>query len=73
MQCLRISIVYFAEWSNLLYTTVFDGFYMCCPYEDAVCCLNRIHCCPKGFVCDIETGSCDPKIIGEMGQINMLE
>jgi hypothetical protein len=23
----------------------------CCPYEDAICCGDGVHCCPNGFVC----------------------
>ena len=31
----------------------------CCPLVRAVCCLDRIHCCPEGTVCDIARGSCE--------------
>ncbi|GFU48511.1 progranulin [Nephila pilipes] len=33
----------------------------CCPYPDAVCCADQLHCCPKGTECDIETGACFPQ------------
>ncbi|KAL3832722.1 hypothetical protein ACJMK2_024339 [Sinanodonta woodiana] len=23
----------------------------CCPSPNAVCCIDRLHCCPNGFVC----------------------
>lgn len=23
----------------------------CCPYEDAICCGDGVHCCPNGFIC----------------------
>jgi len=51
--------------SNLLATQCRDGSYCpglqtcclamygvgCCPYEDAICCGDGIHCCPNGFIC----------------------
>ncbi|XP_049838398.1 progranulin-like [Schistocerca gregaria] len=30
----------------------------CCPYPDAICCLDGLHCCPFGTVCDEEHGRC---------------
>ncbi|XP_048373527.1 progranulin [Sphaerodactylus townsendi] len=30
----------------------------CCPLEEAVCCSDHIHCCPKGFTCDLAEGTC---------------
>ncbi|XP_061444484.1 progranulin isoform X2 [Rhineura floridana] len=30
----------------------------CCPLEEAVCCSDNIHCCPKGYTCDLSAGSC---------------
>ena len=33
-----------------------SGTYGCCPLEKAVCCSDNIHCCPHGYVCDVEAG-----------------
>ena len=32
--------------------------YGCCPYPDAVCCADKIHCCPNGYKCDVQAGRC---------------
>ncbi|XP_054724395.1 progranulin-like [Uloborus diversus] len=37
------------------------GTYACCPLENAVCCSDYLHCCPKDTVCDLEQGKCNPK------------
>ncbi|XP_041673046.1 granulin a [Cheilinus undulatus] len=29
----------------------------CCPLPDAVCCSDRLHCCPKGYTCNA-AGDC---------------
>jgi len=33
-----------------------DGSYGCCPYRQASCCSDKIHCCGEGYSCD-ESGS----------------
>ena len=35
-----------------------DGMYGCCPYYNAVCCSDHIHCCPYGTICNVGTGQC---------------
>lgn len=30
----------------------------CCPFQDAVCCSDQIHCCPSKMVCDVQHGKC---------------
>jgi len=35
-----------------------DGGYGCCPLSDAVCCEDKIHCCPQGSQCDVSGGEC---------------
>ncbi|KAL8175687.1 UNVERIFIED_CONTAM: hypothetical protein K2H54_004734 [Gekko kuhli] len=35
-----------------------SGAWGCCPFAQAVCCADHIHCCPSGFTCDVATGSC---------------
>ncbi|XP_045615308.1 progranulin [Procambarus clarkii] len=31
----------------------------CCPYADAVCCTDLMHCCPHGTTCNTTIGTCD--------------
>ncbi|XP_064112594.1 progranulin-like isoform X2 [Macrobrachium nipponense] len=33
--------------------------YGCCPYSEAMCCDDGIHCCPKGTNCNTTLGTCD--------------
>ncbi|KAG5832945.1 hypothetical protein ANANG_G00296590 [Anguilla anguilla] len=35
-----------------------SGSYGCCPYPDAVCCSDQLHCCPSGTTCDLEHNTC---------------
>ncbi|KAI1896514.1 hypothetical protein AGOR_G00095560 [Albula goreensis] len=35
-----------------------SGVYGCCPYQDAVCCSDHLHCCPGGTTCDLERKTC---------------
>ena len=30
-----------------------SGRYGCCPYQDATCCSDYIHCCPYGYTCNL--------------------
>ncbi|XP_078017753.1 granulin a isoform X1 [Epinephelus lanceolatus] len=32
--------------------------YECCPFAQAECCGDHMHCCPAGTVCDTATSSC---------------
>ncbi|XP_063693192.1 uncharacterized protein LOC134825040 isoform X3 [Bolinopsis microptera] len=32
----------------------------CCPFQEATCCSDMVHCCPKSTVCNTERGTCDP-------------
>ncbi|XP_056286411.1 granulin b isoform X2 [Pseudoliparis swirei] len=34
------------------------GAYSCCPYAQAVCCSDQLHCCPPDTECDLEHGAC---------------
>ncbi|XP_019409475.1 PREDICTED: granulins isoform X2 [Crocodylus porosus] len=34
------------------------GAWGCCPFTEAVCCSDHIHCCPEGFTCDPGQGIC---------------
>ncbi|KAH6939554.1 hypothetical protein HPB50_019342 [Hyalomma asiaticum] len=40
--------------------------FTCCPLPHAVCCPDREHCCPRGYVCDNETDACKPSHTGGM-------
>ncbi|XP_068610498.1 LOW QUALITY PROTEIN: granulin b [Brachionichthys hirsutus] len=35
-----------------------SGEYGCCPYPEAICCSDLIHCCPGNTICDLEHGVC---------------
>ncbi|XP_037089088.1 progranulin-like isoform X2 [Pollicipes pollicipes] len=35
-----------------------DQPYGCCPFLNAVCCADRMHCCPTGYQCDLARGMC---------------
>jgi hypothetical protein len=35
-----------------------SGDYGCCPLPNAVCCSDRLHCCPEGYTCDVSAGTC---------------
>jgi len=35
-----------------------DGSWGCCPMPLAVCCADRLHCCPRGSTCNAQTGKC---------------
>jgi len=30
----------------------------CCPYTSAICCDDKLHCCPRGFKCDNRLQTC---------------
>lgn len=36
-----------------------SGAWGCCPFTQAVCCEDHIHCCPAGFTCDTQKGTCE--------------
>ena len=38
-----------------------SGKYGCCNFERAVCCADKVHCCPEEFDCDIDTNTCISK------------
>ncbi|KAI3359510.1 hypothetical protein L3Q82_013913 [Scortum barcoo] len=35
-----------------------DKGYECCPFDQAECCGDHMHCCPGGTICDFATSSC---------------
>ncbi|XP_051969744.1 granulin b [Xyrauchen texanus] len=34
------------------------GEWGCCPLVKAVCCYDHTHCCPQGYTCNLEFGTC---------------
>lgn len=35
-----------------------DGSYGCCPFPNATCCSDKLHCCPSEMTCDVKHGMC---------------
>uniref|UniRef100_A0A8C7FIW6 Granulin b n=1 Tax=Oncorhynchus kisutch TaxID=8019 RepID=A0A8C7FIW6_ONCKI len=35
------------------------GKWGCCPLVKAVCCTDHEHCCPQGYSCNMQTGTCE--------------
>ncbi|XP_058037244.1 progranulin isoform X1 [Ahaetulla prasina] len=35
-----------------------SGSWGCCPLEEAICCPDHTHCCPKGYQCNLSEGTC---------------
>ena len=35
-----------------------SGEYGCCPLPHAVCCSDKLHCCPEGYRCDLSAQTC---------------
>ncbi|XP_029013949.1 granulin a [Betta splendens] len=46
-----------------------DGGWACCPFPEAVCCNDFLHCCPHGKQCNLAAGTCD----GETGALPWAE
>jgi len=38
-----------------------DGGYGCCQFANATCCADKLHCCPHGTICDLESYVCRTK------------
>ncbi len=36
-----------------------SGSYGCCPLPNAVCCNDRVHCCPTNYKCDLGSMTCN--------------
>uniref|UniRef100_A0A3Q2P8Z2 Granulin b n=1 Tax=Fundulus heteroclitus TaxID=8078 RepID=A0A3Q2P8Z2_FUNHE len=41
-----------------------SGEWGCCPLVKAVCCADHEHCCPQGYTCNMQTGTCEKKGYG---------
>ncbi|KAI7803277.1 granulin a isoform X2 [Triplophysa rosa] len=35
-----------------------DGQWACCPMPKAVCCDDKVHCCPEDSICDVQSSKC---------------
>ncbi|KAM6896946.1 granulin b [Xenentodon cancila] len=35
-----------------------SGDYGCCPYQNATCCSDHLHCCPSNSICDLKHQFC---------------
>ncbi|XP_062330269.1 granulin b isoform X1 [Osmerus eperlanus] len=42
------------------------GEWGCCPLVKAVCCTDHEHCCPQGYSCNMQTGTCEKKMKGPL-------
>ncbi|XP_071247984.1 progranulin-like isoform X2 [Salvelinus alpinus] len=40
------------------------GEWGCCPLVKAVCCTDHEHCCPQGYSCNMQTGTCEKPVEG---------
>lgn len=38
-----------------------SGEWSCCPMVKAVCCSDHEHCCPQGYSCNMQSGTCEKK------------
>ncbi|XP_056608956.1 granulin a isoform X1 [Triplophysa dalaica] len=38
--------------------TEVDGQWACCPMPKAVCCDDKVHCCPEDSICDVQSSKC---------------
>ncbi|KAM6450019.1 progranulin isoform 2-T2 [Liasis olivaceus] len=49
-----------------------SGSWGCCPMLEAVCCSDHVHCCPKGYQCNVAEGTCqkDAQSIPLVSKIN---
>ncbi|XP_065507328.1 progranulin isoform X2 [Caloenas nicobarica] len=36
-----------------------SGAWGCCPLEQAICCRDHQHCCPRGYTCNVAAQSCE--------------
>ena len=37
--------------------------YGCCPTPKAVCCSDKLHCCPNGYKCSTASGTCTKSVL----------
>ncbi|XP_031415477.1 granulin a isoform X2 [Clupea harengus] len=44
----------------------------CCPLTGAVCCSDQAHCCPQGYVCNLEAGSCQRSTLFQVQMLPLI-
>ncbi|CAN9508674.1 unnamed protein product [Ophioblennius macclurei] len=49
-----------------------SGEWGCCPLVKAVCCADHEHCCPQGYTCNMESGTCEKKGVVSLPQSSVL-
>uniref|UniRef100_F6QWT8 Granulin n=1 Tax=Monodelphis domestica TaxID=13616 RepID=F6QWT8_MONDO len=49
-----------------------SGRWGCCPFPEATCCEDHIHCCPHGYTCDTKAGICKQGVYNEPWLKNMM-
>ncbi|KAM3863970.1 granulin a [Diretmus argenteus] len=48
---------------------LFTGQWGCCPLQKAVCCPDQKHCCPQGYSCNMDSGSCQKLIMLQLQRV----
>nr|XP_046271757.1 granulin a [Scatophagus argus] len=49
------------------------GEWGCCPLENAVCCPDKVHCCPHGYTCDVASNSCQKLITLQLDTVPLTQ
>lgn len=49
-----------------------SGDWGCCPLEHAVCCQDKMHCCPQGYTCDVASNSCQKVIMLQLETLPLI-
>uniref|UniRef100_A0A671X506 Granulin a n=1 Tax=Sparus aurata TaxID=8175 RepID=A0A671X506_SPAAU len=47
------------------------GEWGCCPMENAVCCPDKEHCCPRGYTCNFASNSCQKLVTLQLDSVPM--
>ncbi|XP_029953604.1 granulin b [Salarias fasciatus] len=50
-----------------------SGEWGCCPLVKAVCCTDHEHCCPQGYTCNMESGTCEKKSFLSLPQTRVVQ
>ncbi|XP_076121840.1 granulin a isoform X2 [Alosa pseudoharengus] len=49
-----------------------NGKWGCCPLIEAVCCSDQAHCCPRGYTCNLEAGSCEKSVLFQAQMLPLI-
>ncbi|XP_041943510.1 granulin a isoform X1 [Alosa sapidissima] len=49
-----------------------NGKWGCCPLIEAVCCSDQAHCCPRGYTCNLEAGSCQKSVLFQAQMLPLI-